>query len=299
MKREPLLVVVTGAGSGIGRASAAHYARKGATAIVSDVDLAGAEAAVADIVAQGGKAVAYQLDVSDAAAMRTFAEWVRAEHGVADVLVNSAGFAFGGSFMQHTEADWKRLMGVNLMGTVYASRYFGEQMIERGDGGHIVNIASLGAYTPSSALVSYCTSKASVRMVSECLRAELAAHDIGVSVICPGAIKTNIYAATRHLGVDDEQAERRSEALGKLIKLAPAPGPDLVARVIDRAVRHNWGIVPVRPEAWLAYAGSRVSPGLMRTGARWVTGEQMTALADRAASTRIARRLLGAGKASG
>lgn len=223
MKREPQLVVVTGAASGIGRATAARYARKGATAIVSDIDLPGAEAAAAQIVADGGKAAAYQVDVSDAAAMQAFAAEVHAEHGVADIVVNNAGFAFGGSFMQHTDADWKRIMGVNLMGVVYGSRYFGEQMIERGTGGHLVNIASLGAYTPSSALVSYCTSKASVRMLSECLRAELAG-----------------------------------------------------------------------PEAWLAYAGSRVSPGAVRLGARLLTGERMVGLADRAASTGLARRLVGA-----
>lgn len=294
MKRDPGLVVVTGAASGIGRATAARYARKGATAIVSDINLPGAEAAAAQIVADGGKAAAYQLDVSDAAAMKEFAARVRVDHGVADIVVNNAGFAFGGSFMQHTDADWKRIMGVNVMGVVYGSRYFGEQLIERGEGGHIVNIASLGAYTPSSALVSYCTSKASVRMVSECLRAELATHRIGVSVICPGAIKTNIYAATQHLGVDEEQAATRSKALGTAARWMPAPGPDTVARAIDRAVRHNWGIVPVRPEAWLAYAGSRVSPGAVRLGARLLTGERMVGLADRAAQTGVAKRLVGA-----
>ena len=99
---------------------------------------------------------------------------MRTEAGVPDVVVNNAGIAVVGPLLAHTEEDWQRIVGVNLLGVARGCRLFGAQMAERGTGGHLVNIASAAAFAPSASLPAYATTKAAVRMLSECLRAELA-----------------------------------------------------------------------------------------------------------------------------
>ena len=112
------LVVVTGAGSGIGRATALGFAANGARIVAADLDLAAA-ASVSDLItARGGTAHAWQVDVSAAADMERFANWVRTEVGVPDVVVNNAGIAIVGPLLAHSEEDWQRIIGVNLLGVV-------------------------------------------------------------------------------------------------------------------------------------------------------------------------------------
>src|SRR5215813_1862027 len=146
------LVVVTGAGSGIGRATALGFAANGTTIVAADLYLAAATSASELITARGGTAHARQVDVSAAADMERFASWVRTELGVPDVVVNNAGIAIVGPLLAHTEEDWQRIIGVNLLGVVRGCRLFGTQMAERGRGGHLVNIASAAAYAPSASL---------------------------------------------------------------------------------------------------------------------------------------------------
>src|SRR5437899_2118278 len=128
MPRRPHLVVVTGAGSGIGRATAQRFARDGAQVIVADIDEDSAEQTVALIEASGGSAYGYCLDVADAAAWEAFAAGVRADHGVPDVLVNNAGILTSGSFLDHSAEDWERIVAINLLGVVHGCRVFGKQM---------------------------------------------------------------------------------------------------------------------------------------------------------------------------
>src|SRR5690349_4000768 len=194
------LVVVTGAGSGIGRATALGFAANGAQVVAADLNLATATAVAALITGRGGVAHARQVDVAVAEDMERFANWVRTEVGVPDVVVNNAGIAMVGPLLAHTEEDWQRIVGVNLLGVARGCRLFGAQMAERGTGGHLVNIASAAAYAPSASLPAYATTKAAVRMLSECLRAELAGAGIGVTAICPGFTSTPIAGAARYVG---------------------------------------------------------------------------------------------------
>ena len=173
-KFDKQLVVVTGAGSGIGRATALAFAANGARLVAADVNLAAATSVCELIRERGGQAHARQVDVADSGDMERFAVWVRAELGVPDVVVNNAGIAIIGPFFAHTEEDWQRIIGVNLLGVVRGCRLFGAQMAERGQGGHLVNIASAASYAPEPSLPAYSATKAAVRMLSECLRAELA-----------------------------------------------------------------------------------------------------------------------------
>ena len=264
----PRLVVVTGAGSGIGRATAITFAKQGAYVMVSDLDPDAAAATTAMIHGNGHRASAAQLDVTDPNAWEVFARDLLAERGCPDVLVNNAGMLVGGPFLELGPADWDRQLSVNLMGVVHGCRVFGKQMAERGSG-HIVNIASAAAFTPTPVMAPYSVSKAGVKMLTECLRLELGPKGVGVSAICPGVINTSIGDHAVTVGVNQQlmdrglQISRQLQELAEKLPFAPM-SPNLVARAAVRAVRFDLAIVPVRTEAWLGYFMLRIAPGINR-----------------------------------
>uniref|UniRef100_A0AAU3HYF9 SDR family oxidoreductase n=1 Tax=Streptomyces sp. NBC_01393 TaxID=2903851 RepID=A0AAU3HYF9_9ACTN len=262
------LVLVTGAGSGIGRATAFAFAEAGARVVAVDRDSeAAARTAEMSRLIGSPAAWAETVDVSDEQAMEKLADKVAAEYGVVDVLVNNAGIGLSGSFFDTTAEDWRKVLDVNLWGVIHGCRLFGKQMAERGQGGHIVNTASAAAYQPSKALPAYSTSKAAVLMLSECLRAELAGQDIGVSAVCPGFVNTNITATARFAGVDAAEEKRRQKKSARLYGLRNYP-PEKVADAILRAVVRNEAVVPVTPEARGAHLLHRFAPRALRAIAR-------------------------------
>ncbi|MDI3402706.1 SDR family oxidoreductase [Streptomyces cavernicola] len=262
------LVLVTGAASGIGRATAFAFAEAGARVVAVDRDAEGV-ARTAELAALVGAPAAWgeTVDVSDEQAMEKLAEKVAREYGVVDVLVNNAGIGLSGSFFDTTVDDWKKVLDVNLWGVIHGCRIFGKQMADRGQGGHIVNTASAAAFQPSKALPAYSTSKAAVLMLSECLRAELAGQGIGVSAICPGLVNTNITATARFAGVDAEEEKRRQQRSSRLYGLRNYPPEKVAGAVLDAVVR-NRAVVPVTPEARGAHALSRFAPKALRRLAR-------------------------------
>ncbi|MFI6352664.1 SDR family oxidoreductase [Streptomyces sp. NPDC050743] len=262
------LVLITGAGSGIGRATAFAFAEAGARVVAVDRDAeAATRTAELSRLIGAPDAWAEPADVSDEQAMEKLAEKVHREYGVLDVLVNNAGIGLSGSFFATTSEDWRRVLDVNLWGVIHGCRLFGARMAERGQGGHIVNIASAAAFQPSRALPAYGTSKAAVLMLSECLRAELAGQGIGVSAICPGIVNTNITSTARFAGVDEAEERRRQKNSARLYGLRNYP-PEKVAEAILDAVARNRAVVPVTPEARGAHLLSRFLPGALRGLAR-------------------------------
>jgi NAD(P)-dependent dehydrogenase (short-subunit alcohol dehydrogenase family) len=261
------LVAVTGAGSGIGRATALAFAANGARVIAADINLVTATEVSELIRGRGGQAHSGQVDVANAADMERFAAWVRAEFGVPDVVVNNAGIAITGSFFAHSEEDWQRIVGVNLLGVVRGCRLFGKQMADRGKGGHLVNIASAAAYAPSAALPAYSTTKAAVRMLSDCVRAELVQAGVGVTAICPGFTSTPIARNTKLVGVAAAEEEKVHEGMVRALRRRRFP-PEKVARAVLLAVLHNRAVVPVNAEARITYALSGLAPGALRALAR-------------------------------
>ncbi|WP_067452803.1 SDR family NAD(P)-dependent oxidoreductase [Actinomadura macra] len=272
------LAVVTGAGSGLGRATALALAERGATVIAADIDLPAADRTIALAKALGPGGAAYRVDVSDAAAMEAFAAEVKDTHHVPDIVVNNAGIAVAGPFLDTGVTDWERVLGVNLWGVVHGSRLFGKQMVDRVQalpnkpdkpnlGGHIVNIASAAAFAPWRTLPAYCTTKAAVLMLSQCLRAELAGSRIGVTAVCPGFTGTSIIENGTFVGRDEAVRERLRRRSHKALRLRNYP-PERVAEHIVGAIIKNRAVVPVTFEGHLLQTLSRVSPSSLRLLAR-------------------------------
>ncbi|MBV2354785.1 SDR family oxidoreductase [Streptomyces sp. J2-1] len=262
------LVLVTGAGSGIGRATALAFAKAGARVVAVDRDAeTAAETAVLAREAGAAEAWAETADVSDERAMEQLAAKVDAEYGTPDVLVNNAGIGLSGSFLTTSTEDWRRVVDVNLFGVIHGCRLFGARMAERGQGGHIVNIASAAAFQPSRALSAYATSKAAVLMLSECLRAELAGRGIGVTAVCPGIVNTGITGTARFTGVDAVEERRLRMSAARWYGVRNYPAEKVASAVLDAVVRDR-AVVPVTPEARGARLMSRWMPGASRRLAR-------------------------------
>lgn len=263
------LVSVTGAGSGIGRETALAFAREGAEVVISDIDEATVKDTAAQIAARGGVAHAYTLDVADADAVERFAEEVSAAHGVPDIVVNNAGVGQAGLFLDTPREQFDRVLDINFGGVVNCCRSFGRRLVDRGTGGHIVNVASMAAYSPQQSMNAYSTSKAAVFMFGDCLRAELDQAGVGLTTVCPGVIDTNIVHTTRFDVPAGKQAkvEARRAQIEKAFA-ARRYGPEKVAKAIVSAVKKNKPIRPVTPEAYFVYGASRLFPQAMRSSAR-------------------------------
>ncbi len=263
------LALVTGAGAGIGRATALELARQGArTVIVVDRDLFAAKEVAAEVAAAGAEGAAYQVDVTDGAAVNELAAQVNAEHGVVDILVNNAGIGMAGRFLETTPEDWDAVLAVNLRGVISGSRAFAAQMVERGEGGTIINVSSVSAYLPSKSMIAYSTSKAAVLAFSESLRADLADDGITVTAVCPGLVNTNIAKSTVYAGMSAEQqdhARTRADAAYRRRNYTP----EATARAIVMAVHTGPPVLPIAPESRLGYAMRRISPTLVRALARY------------------------------
>lgn len=251
-------VLVTGAASGIGRETALAFARQGADLVICDVDEKRLDATASGARALGRRVFARRVDVSKREEMRAFAEEVHADGGALDVLVNNAGVALGGGFLETSLEDWDWILSINLLGVIHGCHFFLPPMVKR-KRGHVVNVSSVAGYFAPALLGAYCTTKFGVFGMSEALRAELAVHGIGVTTICPGVIDTPIVGAARRRGkmVAPELQARVAELYKKR-----GYGPERVAAVILDAVARKRAVVPVTAEAWFLYAAKRIAPGL-------------------------------------
>jgi NAD(P)-dependent dehydrogenase (short-subunit alcohol dehydrogenase family) len=258
------IVVVTGAGSGIGRATALAFAHAGARVAACDVDQARLDTLAGEL---GDRALLVRkVDVSDRLAMKLFADEVHALVPAADIVVNNAGVAVSGSFLETSLEDHEWLLGINLRGVLYGCHLFAPKMVARGNGGHIVNVASIfGIYAPPY-VSSYVASKFAVRGFSLSLREELAEHGIGVTAICPGMINTQIVADARSSG--SVMAARKAKVIETFSKRGLDPAK--VAAVIVDSVHTNPAVRTVGADAAVVATLQRLAPrALAKIGSRF------------------------------
>ena len=231
------VAAVTGAGSGIGRQLAFELARRGARLAVSDVDDLGLGETADRVKALGAEVHAAHLDVSDRAAVEAYASAVAEHFGVVHQIYNNAGVSGGrGGVLDNDWADYERVIGINLFGVIHGTKAFLPHLIASGDG-HVVNVSSLNGIMAQPSLSDYCAAKFGVRGFTESLRAELllARHPVGVSVVHPGGVKTNIANAgverARKQGNLTPRAEARARVYNE--KLLKMPAEEAAGIVLD------------------------------------------------------------------
>jgi NAD(P)-dependent dehydrogenase (short-subunit alcohol dehydrogenase family) len=257
------VAVVTGAGSGIGRATARKLAQLGAKVHCADLDAESAERVAQDI----GSAVAHRLDVSDPAALEALASHVFNEDGAVDILHNNAGIGHAGDVEHTTVDDWRRVIDVNLLGVAYGVAAFVPRMLLQGRGAHLVNTASGLGLMPAARMAPYCASKFGVVGMSEALNAELAPRGIHVTALCPGVINTAIGTTSIMRG---GLAARQEQALE--FYRTQGVAPEEVADAVVEAVRKRKLIQPVPAKhvipGWVLH---RISPRIGQSQARKLT----------------------------
>lgn len=231
-------VLVTGAASGIGKATALAFACEGPRAIMlCDIDEVGLRATAGLVETAECRAIAQAVDVTDAASVEAAVQHAVDEIGCVDILVNAAGIGMMGRMECLTLDDWRRVIDINLWGTINVNRAVWPHMLERGSG-QIVNIASAnGLYAPIPYLGPYVTSKFGVVGLSEALMVEGRPRGITVTCVCPGNVTTPIYDNAVFRGFDE--GARALTSMNRLI----AETPDRTAQQIVRAVKKGRFIV--------------------------------------------------------
>ena len=249
------VAVVTGAGSGIGRATSEALARRGADLAVLDANEERAIETAEAIRALGRRASVHVADVRDAQRMEAVAAEVVDEHGGCHVLVNNAGVTSAGVFEEESLDDLHWIVDVNVWGVVHGCRAFLPVLREAGEA-HIVNLSSMVGLLGLPHNAAYSLTKGAVRGFSEALRAELVTTDIGVTVVFPGAIRTDITNTARGTHAEKLATMGRS----KLAPLAMRP-PSAVANRIVHAIEHDRARVTVGPDARAVDLLTRIYPG--------------------------------------
>jgi NAD(P)-dependent dehydrogenase (short-subunit alcohol dehydrogenase family) len=241
--------VITGAGSGIGRALALELAKRGARLAISDVNSDNVSQTAASCVELGAEVKAYTLDVADRAAFTAHSEEVVADFGAVNLVVNNAGVSVVGDFLELTWDDWDWLMGINFWGVLHGSKLFLPHLIESGDG-HLVNISSVFGFVGIPGQSAYNAAKFAVRGFTEALAQEMtnAGHPVGISSVHPGGIKTNIARAARN------SSQKQADMFEKIARTTP----ETAAKVILRGVEQRHLRILIGPDAYGFEAMSRL-----------------------------------------
>src|SRR2546421_3812992 len=238
-------VLITGAASGIGRATAVTSARRGARLYLTDINEAPLAAVAAEIRAAGGNVDhAEALDISDHAAVAAMADEIHSAHGSVDIVMNIAGIAVWGTVETLSHDQWRRVVDVNLMGPIHVLECFVPAMISAGRGGHVVNVSSAAGIFGLPWHAPYSAAKFGLRGVSEVLRFDLRSHDIGVSPVCPGAVDTGLVNTIEIAGVDRSSPTiQRFTARFRRSAVTPATR---AARILEGIERNRYWVYTSR-----------------------------------------------------
>ena len=211
MRLSDKVSVITGAGSGIGRAAAVLFAREGARVVVADIKREAAEETSRMIRGAGGEATAVEVDVTDGEKVQQVFRQTLAAYGRLDVLVNNAGYGFAATVEQTDEADWDRLMAVNLKGVFLGCKY-GIPIMRRGGGGAIVNTASTVAMVGIESRAAYCASKGGVAALTRAMALDHVRDNIRVNCVAPGTIETPYFTEIFAKSPDPSSLRKTLEA---------------------------------------------------------------------------------------
>jgi NAD(P)-dependent dehydrogenase (short-subunit alcohol dehydrogenase family) len=248
---------LTGAASGIGRATALKLAAQGAELFLTDRNAEGLEQTVADARALGATVSAHRaLDISDYDEVAAFAADIHSAHQSMDLVMNIAGVSAWGTVSQLTHRHWESMVSINLMGPIHVIETFVPPMVLAGNGGHLVNVSSAAGLVALPWHAAYSASKYGLRGVSEVLRFDLARHRIGVSVVVPGAVKTPLVQTVEIAGVDREHPQVRKwvDRFG-----GHAVSPEVVADKMLRGVSRNRYLIYTSNDIRALYAFKRLA----------------------------------------
>jgi len=239
---------VTGGASGIGFAMAERFAQEGMKVVVADIEIGSLEKAEQELRSAGGEVLAVACDVADRASFETAAGRALEAFGKIHVLCNNAGVSPLGALEATTEQDWKWTIGVNLMGVVHGIQVLVPKIKEHGEGGHVVNTSSIAGLMALPSLGIYTATKYAVVGISETLRAELAEDGIGVSVMCPSFVNTQLHSSARNRptglgGADTTPIEFMKGALGN------ATEPSVIAEAVLEGIKQDRAYILPHPEA--------------------------------------------------
>jgi len=256
---------VTGAASGIGRATALAAARRGADLYLTDVDAEKLEQAAAEIGRAGKVSHVKAIDVRDHDAVVALAAEIHASHGSMDVVMNVAGVSTWGSIDRLEHGDWQQMIDVNLLGPISVLEAFVPPIIAAGRGGHVVNVSSAAGLFGLPWHAAYSASKFGLRGVSEVLRFDLRRHGIGVSLVCPGGVRTPLVESVKIVGVDDESPRIR-KLKARFEKRAVSP--EHVAEKIIEGVEKDRYLVFTSPDIRVGHWAQRFCPPLYELAMR-------------------------------
>jgi NAD(P)-dependent dehydrogenase (short-subunit alcohol dehydrogenase family) len=258
VKIEGSACLVTGAASGIGRATALALADRNARLVLTDVQETALAETAERIRAGGGTVLASRaLDIADHDAVAAFADAVHAEHGSLDIVMNVAGISTWGSVQNLSHDDWTRTIDIDLIGPINVIEAFIPPMIEAKRGGHLVNVSSAAGLLGLPWHAPYSAAKFGLRGVSEVLRFDLRRYRIGVSLVCPGGVDTPLVGTVNIVGVD-----RDAPALRKMTGRfqSHAVAPETVAEKILAGVERGRYLVFTSLDIRLAFMLQRFFP---------------------------------------
>jgi NAD(P)-dependent dehydrogenase (short-subunit alcohol dehydrogenase family) len=248
---------ITGAASGIGRATALRLAAQGAQLFLTDRDADGLQLTVADARALGAQVPEHRvLDIADYDQVAAFAADIHAAHPSMDVVMNIAGVAAWGTVDRLAHEQWNKMITINLMGPIHVIETFVPPMVAARNGGHLVNVSSAAGLVALPWHAAYSASKFGLRGLSEVLRFDLARHRIGVSVVVPGAVKTPLVDTVEIAGVDrqDPKVSRWVDRFS-----GHAVSPEKAADKILAGVQKNRYLIYTSPDIRALYAFKRLA----------------------------------------
>lgn len=252
---------ITGGASGLGLAMARSFSAAGMKVVVADIEQNALDVVAAEFTASNADVLTLKVDVTDRAAMEQAAVTTEQTYGKVHVVCNNAGVAVGGSVDEMSYEDWDWVLGVNINGVINGVQTFTHRMASHGEGGHFVNTASMAGHIAIPGMSVYNTSKFAVVGMSEVMRLDLAAKGIGVSVLCPGVVSTNIFDSGRNRPDDltgdkdtasmlmvnaEDSAEDQTARMAAL--MASALDPQVVGDMVLHAIQNDEFYIFTHPD---------------------------------------------------